>query len=99
MCVGGWVCLAVCAACRVILWQFCSAFGGRGRARGRRKARRSAAHFAHPPGPLFKMGSVFASVAAAAVTLEEQAAVGERATRGGGGEEGEGGVVVAGCTL
>lgn len=51
---------------------------GQGEA-GCKKGRRSAAHFAHPPGPLFKMGSVFANVVVGvvvrvAVTLEEQAA-------------------------
>lgn len=64
---------------------------GQGEA-GCEKGRRSAAHFAHPPGPLFKMGSVFANVVVGvvgvAVTLEEQAAV----EREGGRGEGE-------CTL
>lgn len=63
---------------------------GQGEA-GCKKGRRSAAHFAHPPGPLFKMGSVFANVVVGvfvrvAVTLEEQAAERE------GGRGGE-------CTL
>lgn len=55
---------------------------GQGEA-GCKKGRRSAAHFAHPPGPLFKMGSVFANVVVGvAVTLEEQAAVEREGGRG-----------------
>lgn len=58
---------------------------GQGEA-GCKKGRRSAAHFAHPPGPLFKMGSVFANVVGVvvgvAVTLEEQAAMEREGGRG-----------------
>lgn len=69
------MCVGVFTACRVILWQFYRARLGEGEA-WCKKGRRSTAHFAHPPGPLFKMGSVFANVVVVvAVTLEEQAAV------------------------